>query len=150
MRVYLDKTTHWVNIIWKAGVGEITMRWYECICKVAERKNFKKWDWHGQQIGDTNTRNSQEEGTHSSCRTAKANFSVVLLKFVSLTDRVSAPPTHLKLCSPCQMLRLKQVSGDEENSHITTAALRTLSSYRWLLHSELTQLCKHETDFFHM
>jgi hypothetical protein len=27
-----------------------------------------------------------------------------------------APPTHLKLCSPCQKPRLKQVSGDEENS----------------------------------
>jgi len=26
MQVYLDKTTHWVNSIWKAGNGEITIR----------------------------------------------------------------------------------------------------------------------------
>jgi hypothetical protein len=52
--------------------------------------------------------------------------NLVLLLLVTLTDRASAPPTHLKLCSPCQMLRLKQVSGDEENSRKMSAGLHCL------------------------
>ena len=49
----------------------------------------------------------------------------------AMIERNSAPPTHLKLCSPCQILRLKQVSGDEGNSreNVEVMSMRRLLSF---------------------